>query len=89
MTRTAIDHAHADTHDGILVIDDFLSPAECARMLEEQTRGQWIDSVVANANGGATALPRVENVPCQPMASPRRASGTAADHSHRVRLKVT
>lgn len=53
MTRTAIEDAHADPHDGILVFDDFVSPAECARMLEEQTRGQWIDSVVANANGGA------------------------------------
>lgn len=53
MTRIAIDDAHADAHDGILVIDDFLSPAECARMLEEQTRGQWVDSVVANASGGA------------------------------------
>lgn len=48
-----IDDGQADSNDGILVVDDFLSPADCAHMLEEQTRGEWIDSVVANASGGA------------------------------------
>ena len=48
-----VDDRHADPHDGILVVDDFLPAADCARLLDEQKRGQWIDSVVANAGGGA------------------------------------
>lgn len=48
-----IDDGQADSNDGILVVDDFLSPADCAHMLEEQAHGEWIDSVVANASGGA------------------------------------
>ncbi|MCD9033019.1 2OG-Fe(II) oxygenase [Luteimonas sp. Y-2-2-4F] len=39
--------------DAIVVVDGFLSPVECRSLLDEQARGEWVDSVVANAVGGA------------------------------------
>lgn len=48
-----VDAARVCAGDAIVVVDDFLSPAECRRLLGEQARGEWVDSVVANAVGGA------------------------------------
>ena len=42
----------------ITIVDDFVSPADCRRMLEEVMRGEWIGSTVAGARGGSVARSR-------------------------------
>jgi prolyl 4-hydroxylase len=51
---STLDHREIASGKTITVVDGFLSLADCRRMLNETTSGEWVGSAVAHPNGGST-----------------------------------